>query len=83
MEFEEKKTTLKIMLDETTQTEEPEIEENIKITMKETKEEESEEDKIRIYNYSGDCWDNKYLSSHLLTTSYEAKLITNKLSFFK
>jgi|UniRef100_A0A6C0FDK5 hypothetical protein len=81
MEFEEKKTTLKIMLDETTQTEEPEIEENIKITMKETKEEESEEDKIRIYNYSGDCWDNKYLSSHLLTTSYEAKLITNKLSF--
>ena len=33
MEFEEKKTTLKIMLDETTQTEEPEIEENIKITI--------------------------------------------------
>tara|TARA_A100001015_G_C15011238_1_gene723194 strand:- start:1061 stop:1822 length:762 start_codon:yes stop_codon:yes gene_type:complete len=84
MEFEEKKTTLKIMIDETTQTDVQEDEENIKITMEETKEQEQEQeegDGRRIYNYCGEGWDNKYLSPHLLTTGYEAKLITNKLSF--
>ena len=79
MEFEEKKTAIKIQLDETTQTEEITNSDEDKIVLEEKKEEPKDE--RRIYNYSGDCWDQKYLSPHLLTTGYEAKLITNKLSF--
>ena len=79
MEFEENK--MKIMLDETTQTDEIVNEESKQEITENQKEEEKEEDERRIYNYSGDCWDEKYLSPHLLTTGYEAKLITNKLSF--
>ena len=80
-DFEEKKTIMKIMLDETTQTEEIENEESNKNIVENQEEEKKEEDERRIYNYSGDCWDEKYLSPHLLTTGYEAKLITNKISF--
>jgi len=53
--------------EKTTQTEEiPKVESN---------------DGLIIYKYKDKEWDNKYLSSHLLTTGYEAKLIANKLSF--
>jgi len=38
-------------------------------------------DGLTIYKYASDKWDEKYISSHLLTTGYEAKLIANKLSF--
>lgn len=38
-------------------------------------------DGLTIYKYASDKWDQKYISSHLLTTGYEAKLIANKLSF--
>ena len=36
-------------------------------------------DGLTIYKYASDKWDQKYISSHLLTTGYEAKLIANKL----
>ena len=82
MEFTEEKITMKIMLDESTQTDEVVIEENKEENKEEVAKQENEkEDERRIYNYSGECWDEKYLSPHLLTTGYEAKLITNKLSF--
>ena len=79
MEFEENK--MKIMLDETTQTDEIVNEESKQEITENQKKKKKEEDERRIYNYSEDCWDEKYLSPHLLTTGYEAKLITNKLSF--
>ena len=78
MELAEEQNPMKIMLDESTQTDEVVIEENKEEV---AKQENEKEDERRIYNYSGECWDEKYLSPHLLTTGYEAKLITNKLSF--
>lgn len=38
-------------------------------------------ERLTIYKYNSKYWDKKYLSLDLLSTNYEAKLITNKLSF--
>ena len=38
-------------------------------------------ERLTIYKYNSKYWDKKYLSLDLLSTNYEAKLVTNKLSF--
>ena len=38
-------------------------------------------EQITIYTYNKKFWDKKYLSLDLISSNYEAKLITNKLSF--
>ena len=81
MEFVEEKKAMKIMLDESTQTDQIVDEETEKEIIHGATGQEDDKDERRIYNYSGECWDEKYLSPHLLTTGYEAKLIANKLSF--
>ena len=48
---------------------------------KNKEEENITQDDTTIYNYNDKYWNKKYLSYDLISTNYEAKLITTKVSF--
>ena len=82
MEFVEKEEEKKSTVEQGTQTtQETKTTQETQTTQIEEAKTTQPSDGLSIYKYKQEEWDKKYLSPHLLTTGYEAKLIANKLSF--